>query len=108
VAEHGISVPLPPPSVLDAPIRIEGGLEGEDEAPEGTRVFARELVGEAEAEAPLDASSQAFAIEGLRLDLTNNCIELWARTPEGASTEPTLVSVSLDEDEDRVVTTPGC
>lgn len=89
IDERGISIPLPPPSLIDEPeqeVEVEGEVVGLDESFEGLRVWIVDEVGGAELEAPLD-QDHGFRGEGLGIDLSNNCLEAWIEDAEGAQGE---------------------
>jgi hypothetical protein len=110
IGERGISVPLPPPSLVDAPtqeVEVEGEVIGDEAVPEGTVVHLLESVGGEEATVELTSGAKQF-VAGLRLDLTDNCLELWLETPDGRmSDEPARFHAVITE-EDDVAAEQGC
>ena len=109
----GISVPVPPPSLTAAPVQrvdVEGQLNDMSPKPDIT-VFLQEnkrgLPGAFVA--PEDAGS--FLVEGFEIDLTDNCIEVWAEDEDGESTVHSFFRARIDDDDQSVVTEPlykGC
>lgn len=89
IDDRGISIPLPPPSLIDEPeqeVEIEGEVVGLDDSADELRVRIVDNVGGAELEAPLDEGNM-FHAAGLGIDLTDNCIEAWIEDTAGAEGE---------------------
>lgn len=110
IDDRGISVPLPPPSLIDAPkvdVEVEGSLPGADALTLGTVIHLDDIEGDARVTADIDVTTAAFAIDDVTIDLTANCLELWLEAPDGRESERTLVHAEIDGD-DGVVTVPGC
>ena len=113
IAETGISVPVPPPSLKLMPVQrvdIEGDIGGTSE-PEGSTVYLREtrrgLPGQFVAP-ELDGS---FFFEGVELDLTDNCIEIWLMDAEAQASVHSFYTASIGDDDQSVVTSQlfnGC
>lgn len=102
IDDRGISVPLPPPSLVDHPkveVAIAGSVPGEDELVPGTQVHVEDLDGSARASAPVDMAAESFALEGLAIDLTANCLELWLEAPDGRESDRTHVHAAIVEAE---------
>ncbi len=100
IDDRGISVPLPPPSLVDHPkveVAIAGSVPGEDELVSGTQVHLEDLDGAARASAPVDDAAEAFVFEGVTIDLTANCLELWLEAPDGRESDRTHVHAAIVE-----------
>jgi hypothetical protein len=103
IDDRGISIPLPPPSLIDAPqqeVEIEGQVTGPDRLA-GTTVHVVDNRGDADVEVALDDSAQF--VTWMVIDLTDNCLEFWVEAPDGQQGQHTLFSASIDEDEQVVV-----
>ena len=77
IDDRGISVPLPPPSLVDEPqqdVEVQGEVVGLEGDASGLVVRILDNVSGSELEATLDADDM-FRVEGLGIDLTDNCIE---------------------------------
>ena len=112
IDEHGISVPVPPPSLWAAPIQrvvIEGQLG--ISAPEPmTEVFVldarREDGGFNGVYAASDGSFRFDGPNAVEIDVTNNCLEVWSEGP-GVNGEMSLHSffrVTIAEDDQSLLT----
>lgn len=110
IDERGISVPLPPPSLTDAPkqdVEVEGQVTGDEAIPEGTVVHVVDNVGGSESKAVLEPGASRFVAD-LFVDLQDNCLEVWLETPDGrASAEPALFHTAITDD-DEIAVAPGC
>ena len=109
IGERGISVPLPPPSLLVAPqqeVEVEGQVTGDDPVPTGTIAHVVDNVGGAEGTATLSSGATGFVTE-LFVDLQNNCLEVWLETPDGATTQPAMFHTVLGDD-DTIIVLAGC
>lgn len=110
IDDRGISVPLPPPSLLDAPkvdVEVQGSLPGADELALGTVIHLDDLDGDARVSADVDAATASFVLADISIDLTANCLELWLEAPDGRESDRTMVHAAIAED-DTVVTVAGC
>lgn len=110
VDDRGISVPLPPPSLLDAPkvdVEVAGTLPGADKLKDGTVVHLEDTEGDARASADVDVAKASFALDDITIDLTANCLELWLEAPDGRESQRTLVHAEIDG-ADAVITIAGC
>ncbi len=110
IDDRGISVPLPPPSLLDAPkqdVDISGSSDGPDALVAGTVVHVEDAEGAGHAELKLAADQRSFVIEGIAVDLRANCLELWLVTPDGRESEHTFVSAAIAGPQE-VATSVGC
>lgn len=117
IGDRGISVPLPPPSLTAEPeqdVDVDAQALGEDPVLAGTMAHVEDVVGGGTAELELTADAQHFTIEGLPVDLTDNCLELWLVAPDGREGDRILVHaviVADDDDEDTlesISTVSGC
>lgn len=110
VGDRGISIPLPPPSLHDAPKQsadVEGEVVGLDGAAKNLIVRIVDEVGGAELEVPLTDVS-TFHGHGLELDLTDNCIELWLEDDEGNQSERQRVHAVIDGAGEMISVVEGC
>lgn len=117
VGDRGISVPLPPPSLIDAPkqdVDVHADALGDDPVLAGTVAHVEDAMGESADELELAADAHAFVIEGLSIDLTQNCLELWLVAPDGRESQHVLVHAVIVPDDDdadaleTISTVPGC
>lgn len=120
IDEHGISVPVPPPSLTAAPrqtVDVEGDVNDPDFEP-GTKVS---LVVYSAADTDQDveyrvdaAADGTFAIKDrVLLDLTDNCIEVWYERPGsfGSQSVSSFYRAAIGDDDQSIVTTQffnGC
>lgn len=110
VDDRGISIPLPPPSLVDEPVQdvdIRGTAPGEDELVAGTRIHVEDLEGGAELSVELDVKTASFELRGLTIDVTANCLELWLESADGRESERTHVRTVV-VDATTIETQPGC
>ncbi|MBC8068246.1 MAG: hypothetical protein IAG13_07925 [Deltaproteobacteria bacterium] len=108
--DRGISVPLPPPSLVDEPeqeVELRGTTVGADAIVAGTKVHVDDLDGEATGELVLAAGAAEFKVEGLYVDLRAHCFEVWLESPDGRLTDPSLVRAHITGPE-TLETTRGC
>jgi hypothetical protein len=108
--DRGISVPLPPPSLIDQPeqeVELHGTTAGRDAIVAGTKVHVEDVDGEATGELVLAAGADEFTVEHLDVDLRTHCFEVWLETPDGLVSEPTQVRAHII-DAKTLETTPGC
>ncbi|MGB1276385.1 MAG: hypothetical protein ACPG77_11615 [Nannocystaceae bacterium] len=78
---HGISIPVPPPSLKLAPnqtVDVDGGL---DQPEAGATVYLYDHVSE-QGYFVETAGSGSFVIEMVSLDLSQNCLELYAQSSD--------------------------
>lgn len=106
IGENGISVPVPPPSLKLMPVQrvdIEGEIGATSDAASST-VYLREtrrgLPGQFVAP-ELDGS---FFFEGVELDLTDNCIEIWSQDDEAKASVHSFFTASIADDDQSVIT----
>lgn len=107
ISEHGISVPVPPPSLWAAPVQrvdIEGELGVSNPEP-GTVVFLLDAYREPGAFVAAE-SDGSFRFEGIEIDLGNNCLELWAEEPGpyGEMSVHSFFHARIADDDQTVVT----
>ncbi len=105
IGDRGISIPLPPPSVLQAPqqeVEVRGELEGS--VGEGAEVRIVDNDGGDEASVPAEGLGFTATLE---VDLTAACLEAWVVDADGAESSRRLYSTVIEDDETiRVVA--GC
>ncbi|MBK6917135.1 MAG: hypothetical protein IPH07_07030 [Deltaproteobacteria bacterium] len=95
--DRGISLPLPPPSLVDAPeqdVDLEGTVEGDDLLPADARVHVEDLEGDASAIVTIGPDDR-FTVEGLRIDVTRHCFEVWVASASGES-EHVFVQAAIE------------
>ena len=110
IDDRGISVPLPPPSLVDEPaqeVDVEGTVPGEDTLVGGTRLYLEDLDGDAATSVEVDAAAATFAVRGIAIDLTANCLELWLEAPDGRESERSQVHAEVTGPQE-VRTVLGC
>lgn len=111
IDKRGISVPVPPPSLWDAPVQavqVEGELGDGDPEPQ-TSVFLIDTVGgyNGFVIAEPDGSFLFEYPNLVDIDLTDNCLEVWSEEP-GPYGEMSLHSffhVYIDPDDDQALIT---
>lgn len=111
VGDRGISIPLPPPSLVDEPkqdVDVEGEVIGLQEGVDGLVVRIVDHVGGAELDVPLVEGSNAFHGQGLAIDLSDNCIELWLVDAQGREGERTQVQAVIDASGQSIEVSEGC
>jgi len=109
---RGISVPLPPPSLYDAPkqsVDVVVMLDGEGDLSPGSELHIVDNEGELSHMVELDdaSSGQSQTIEGLAVDLTLNCLELWLVDGDYES-EHALYRAQIADDGQSIETVAGC
>lgn len=85
LGDRGISVPLPPPSLLDSPeqeVEVAGEVQSDEPLAVGSVVLVLDVRSGAETSYALDEDDGSFAVV-LPLDLRDHCLELWVEDPEG-------------------------
>jgi hypothetical protein len=105
IGDRGISIPLPPPSVLQAPqqeVEVHGQLEGASD--EGAEVRVVDTVGGEQASVAAEGGVFTATLE---LDLTTACLEAWVVDAEGSEGERRLYSTQIEADE-SILVVPGC
>lgn len=106
IDEHGISVPVPPPSLTAAPVQfveISGSL-GISMPKDMTRAYLFEgTSGRGYFVYPDDVGN--FLFEGVELDLNDNCLEVWYEEPgeDGRSSEHSFFVASIAADDQSVL-----
>lgn len=108
IDKRGISVPVPPPSLWDMPIRtvtVEGQL-GDSEPEPMTVVFIQDTFQDAGlfVEANPDGS---FKFEDMQIDLTQNCLEVWSEEPGayGRMSVHSFFRASIDPEDPSLIVT---
>lgn len=110
VDDRGISVPLPPPSLADEPyqeVDVEGTVPGDDTLSAGTKLHVEDLDGDAGTSVEVNPTTESFKLQGVWIDLTANCLELWLEAPDGRESERTHVRAVIVSDTE-IRTEPGC
>lgn len=102
---HGISVPIPPPSLTAAPIQhvdVEGALASDMPTP-GTLVYLYENRTSRGYFVVADDAG-VFVLRDVLLDLTDNCMEVWSKEPgaEGQESQHTAFKASIAADDQSV------
>jgi len=108
--DRGISVPLPPPSLIDQPeqeVDLEGGTAGKDRIAAGTKLYVEDIDGDAHAMIELAEGATSFSVDGLSVDLRAHCFEVWLESPDGRETEHFHVRAHITSDT-TLETTPAC
>ncbi|PCC75091.1 hypothetical protein SAMN02745121_03702 [Nannocystis exedens] len=105
--QFGISVPVPPPSLKAAPVQyvdVKGNLEVETPMAD-TRMFLYDRSGARGYFVYADPYGE-FEFDAVKLDLTDNCLEVWFEEPgpEGQVSEHRFYVADIDEDDKSVVT----
>ncbi len=120
LGDRGIAIPVPPPSLRDAPVQesevtvdVDYILDEPAQPPQDTEaaveLWVRDRVGGAVASALAPAPPPGtVTVEGLVLDHTRNCLELWLEVDGGARSEVTVVHTVIDDDDVSVRVEPGC
>jgi len=110
IDDRGISIPLPPPSLVDEPeqdVDVDGEVIGVA-AVDGLIVRIVDHAGGAELDVPLADGSNAFHAEGLTIDLSDNCIELWLVDAEGREGARAQYQALIDESGESIEVSEGC
>ncbi|MEM7160163.1 MAG: hypothetical protein AAF799_45415 [Myxococcota bacterium] len=108
IDDRGISIPLPPPSLHAEPtqeVEVEGEVVGLDELGQEFVVRLVDTVGGAEIDVTLPPGTSTFVAEGLQIDLTSNCIEVWLVDDEGDEGEHRSFQASIAESGSEVTAT---
>lgn len=109
IGDRGISVPLPPPSLLGAPeqaVEIEVQINGA-ELSAGAELRVVDVEGDYETSITLDGETPSVMLEDVPLDLTMNCLELWL-IDEDEQGEHVLYQAMIAADDQSVETQSGC
>lgn len=110
IDDRGISIPLPPPSLVDEPeqeVDVEGEVINLGAGHDGLVVRIADQTGGAELDVPLDGSN-AFHAEGLAIDLSDNCIELWLVDADGREGEHARYQALIDASGESIEVSEGC
>lgn len=113
ITPTGISVPVPPPSLTAAPVQrvdIEGQLQ-DDMPPAGTIVKLQETRRGLPGLFVAPEGDGSFFFEGVEVDLTDNCIEVWSEDDDGQGSVHSYFHAYIDADDQSIVTEPrfkGC
>lgn len=104
IGDRGISIPLPPPSVLQAPqqeVEVHGQL---DAALDGAEVRIVDIEGGDDASVPAQSGEFTAVLE---VDLTAVCLETWVVDADGVDGQRRYYSVRLEADE-TITVVSGC
>ncbi len=118
IGERGIAIPVPPPSLTDQPVQesdvvvdVDFAIETDadvDLEPE-VRLHVRDRVGGAHGVVDLDASGpQTVLVEGLVLDHSRNCLEVWLAADDGSVSQSRRYHTTIEPDDTTVRVDPGC
>ncbi|GEM_PF-2293971 len=112
LAERGISVPLPPPSLTDAPVQevdVEGKISPARMFRAGTVVFLHDVRGTAKHIVEL-TNDDSFSFQHVRIDLSDNCLEMWVHEawPDGSTSEYARYEAIIASDDQSVRVEAGC
>lgn len=111
IDDRGISIPLPPPSLVDDPeqeVDVEGEVIGIAEDVDGLVVRIVDQAGGAELDVPLTDGNTTFHGTGLAIDLSDNCIEVWLVDADGREGERTQVQALIDASGQSIEVVEGC
>lgn len=111
VDDRGISIPLPPPSLIDEPeqeVDVEGEVIGLPDDASGLTVRIVDAEGGAELDVPLPDGESTFHAEGLAIDLSQHCLELWLVDEDGREGERTQYHAIIDEAGTSISVVEGC
>lgn len=110
IGEHGISVPVPPPSLTSAPkqtVEVEGELRETDPEP-GTQVFLDVITSDGEHQGYyVDVEPDgSFFFDNVVLDLFDNCIEVFSETPGayGSRSMSSFFHATIADDDQSILT----
>lgn len=109
IAERGISVPVPPPSLTAAPrqqVNIEGELGISDPEPDTVVSLWDRYNDGIPGAFNLANPDGTFRLDGFELDLTMNCLEVWSKEPGpyGKESVHSFFVASIDPDDQSVIT----
>ena len=88
-------------------VDVEGTVPGEDPLAPGTILHIEDLEGDASTQVEVDIDDEAFRIEGLAIDLTANCLELWLEAADGRESARVQLHAQIVGD-DEIETVLGC
>lgn len=111
IGEHGISVPVPPPSLTLAPkqtVDVEGDVNNPDPEP-NTQVSIMVIPSDGERLTYTFAVDPdgTFSLKGrVQLDLTDNCLEVWSEVPGayGSQSMHSFFRATIAEDDQTILT----
>lgn len=107
IADRGIFVPLPPPSLRLKPVQnvqVQGTVEGEPL--EDVRVRIIDTLGGGEADVAVRSGQREFSAM-LTMDLESNCLSVWAESEDGEQGDPLFVHAEIVGDAE-IATIEGC
>ncbi len=102
---HGISVPIPPPSLSAEPVQevdIDGSTNLESPVPQ-TLIYLYEHRTDRGYFVFADETGE-FSFTEVELDLTNNCMQVWFEEPgeEGRTSEDGFYRANIAEDDQTI------
>lgn len=106
IDENGISVPVPPPSLTLMPVQqvdIVGQLRA-SAGGAGTRVFLLETQGGLPALVVSPEADNSFFFEGVEIDLSDNCLEVWSEDAQARPSVRAFYRASIGDDDQSVIT----
>lgn len=106
IDETGISVPVPPPSLRAAPVQFVEihGTVGVAQPLPGTMVYMYEGTSKRGYFVFADDAGD-FVFQGVELDLTDNCVEVWHEEPGayGNKSAHSFFVAAIGEDDQSVI-----
>jgi hypothetical protein len=113
VGDRGIAIPVPPPSLTDAPVqvsRVEGGFDvtAQEGASPPVVVELKDLASGAEASVEVDKLAGDFVIGEIVLDHTDNCLEFRIVLPDGRASDVEQYHTVIEADDRTVRVVDGC
>lgn len=110
IDDRGISIPLPPPSLVAEPeqdVDVAGEVIGSADTT-GLRVRIADSASGSELEVSLVEGTNMFRGEGLAIDLLDNCIEVSLVDADGREGERTEYRAVIDASGQAVEAVDGC
>ena len=111
IGDRGISVPLPPPSLLVAPMQP---VDVDAQVDDGGNVDALGVVAVivehrsgAEVEVDVSPGSSMVVVQLPEIDLRDNCLELWLEKSDGSESVHRFFSARI-EDAQSIAVDEGC
>jgi hypothetical protein len=107
IGDRGISVPVPPPSLKEFPIQrvdIDGELDDMDPEPKTEVILWVYSATNEHGDIVFANSDGTFHFSEVLIDLTDNCIEVWAEEPGGTTSIHSFFRASIGPDDQTIVT----
>ncbi len=111
IGDRGISIPLPPPSLLEEPnqaVDVEGQIVGDEVLTTAAVAHVVDLQGGEEISVEVAAGADSFVARGLSVNLTDNCLELWLAIDGGDESDHAFYTATVADDGATIVVTPDC